>query len=63
MKAVAITLPDRIELVKTLEKSLGYPITIFNAIKGGNYLDDFKDFKHPLPYDYFKRNKRRDSNF
>ena len=49
MKAVAITLPDRIELVKTLEKSLGYPITIFNAIKGGNYLDDFKDFKHPLP--------------
>ena len=49
MKAVAITLPDRIELVKTLEKSLGYPITIFNAIKWGNYLEDFKDFKHPLP--------------
>jgi GR25 family glycosyltransferase involved in LPS biosynthesis len=48
MKYLAITLPDRIEIVKTLEKEIGVPITIFNAIQGKDFLEDFKDFKHPL---------------
>jgi hypothetical protein len=38
MKYIAITLPDRIELVKTLEKEIGVPITIFNDIQGKDFL-------------------------
>jgi len=49
MECVAITLPDRLEIMKILEKNIKNPIHIFNAIDGKQHIDEFKDFKHVLP--------------
>jgi GR25 family glycosyltransferase involved in LPS biosynthesis len=47
MDCVAITLPERLSIVKQLEQDIKYPITIFNAIRGN--INDYNDFKHILP--------------
>jgi GR25 family glycosyltransferase involved in LPS biosynthesis len=42
------TLTERYELIKTLEKNLNTNISIFNAIDGTKYIEEFKEHKHIL---------------
>lgn len=48
---VSIWLPslvERLPLIKELEKNLNVPITIFHALDGKMYVEQFKNFKHVL---------------
>lgn len=46
MECYSICLPERIEIVKELEKKIQFPITIFNAIQGRIYREYFRTFTH-----------------
>jgi GR25 family glycosyltransferase involved in LPS biosynthesis len=47
MDIVAITLEERLPIVKKLEEDIKQPITIFNALKGN--INSYNNFKHILP--------------
>jgi len=48
MECVAITLPDRLEYVEQLTQDINMDITIFNALSGLSFLDNYLGFKHVL---------------